>query len=232
MSTTCPTPFPANGQSAVTHEQAMQRMQAMAHQLPAKLSTDCESRIQVGIFFDGTNNMKQLAHFIGYALLSLCSLFALSGCDGNTPTWAVSYGAVNHTDKYIVAISINGEGGVLTAPMHGQGGGVCCVIVPQRWTPGLSVTVKWEEDGKLIRDEKGNIKYFDGAPKYIPGPVKTQTVPLPKYDKEGRFFVFFFPGDVVKVALTSSPEWDEWYAPTEEDLKHGNRVKRNYENAQ
>jgi len=60
MSTTCPAPFPANGQSAVTHEQAMQRMQAMAHQLPAKLSTDCESRIQVGIFFDGTNNNMKL----------------------------------------------------------------------------------------------------------------------------------------------------------------------------
>jgi hypothetical protein len=58
MSTTCPTHFPASGQRPVTHELAMQRMQALAHQLPAKLSTDCESRIQVGIFFDGTNNAR------------------------------------------------------------------------------------------------------------------------------------------------------------------------------
>ena len=156
-------------------------------------------------------------------------LLALSGCDLKPPTWAVSYGAVNHTDKYIVAIAINGEGGILTAPMHGQGGGVCCVVVPQQWRPGLTVKVQWEEDGKLIRDEKGDIMYFDGAPKYIPGPSKTQVVPLPKYEKSGDFYVFFFPGDVVKVALTSSPEWKEWDAPTEEDLKHDNRVKRNYD---
>ena len=210
MSTMCPAPFPAEGQRPLTHAQAMQRMQTLSHQLPAKLETDCESRIQRGVL--GAKRML--------GALCLGGLLALSGCDSKPPTWAVSYGAVNHTDKYIVAIAINGEGGILTAPMHGQGGGVCCVIVPQRWTPGLNVTVKWEEDGKLIRDEKGNIQYFDGAPKYIPGPVKTQTVPLPKYEKSGDLYVFFFPGDVVKVALTSSPEWKQWDAPTEEDLAY------------
>jgi len=157
--------------------------------------------------------------------LGLASLTALSACDSKPATWAVSYGAVNHSDKYIVAIAINGEGGVLTAPMHGQGGGVCCVIVPQRWKPGLTVTIKWEEEGDWKRDAKGDPIYEDGRKIYVPLPWKSQTVPLPKYDGEGSFFVFFFPGDVVKVALTSSPEWDEWYAPTEEDLKHDNRVR-------
>ncbi len=163
--------------------------------------------------------MKRIYQSLTRALL-LLTLVCLSACDSKPPTWAVSYGAVNHTDKYIVSIAINGEGGVLTAPMHGQGGGVCCVVVPQRWKPGLTATIQWEEDGKLIRDEKGEIFYFDGAPKYIPGPVKAQTVELPRYKKSGDFYVFFFPGDVIKVALTSSPEWKEWNAPTPQDLAY------------
>ncbi len=60
MSTTCPAPFPLNGQHPITHEQAMQRMKALSHQLPAKLSNNCETRLQVGIFFDGTNNNMKL----------------------------------------------------------------------------------------------------------------------------------------------------------------------------
>ena len=165
-----------------------------------------------------------------FLALGLGGLLAVSGCDSKPPTWAVSYGAVNHTDKYIVSYTINGEGGIDNVDKYTAGGaGVCCVIVPQRWTPGLSVTIKWEEEGDWKRDAKGNPVYEDGRKVYVPVPWKTQTVPLPKYDKSGDLYVFFFPGDVVKVALTSSPEWDEWYEATEEDLKHGNRVKRNYD---
>ena len=241
MSTTCPAPFPTDGQRPISHEAAMQRMQALSHQMPAKLEVSCESRIQVGISFDGTgNNMKldfedpppeKRKHTHGVKLfkqwaqrlflwLSLGGLLALSACEIKPPTWAVSYGAVNHSDKSIVAIAINGEGGILTAPMHGQGGGVCCVIVPQRWSSGLNVTVKWREAGTYKRDAQGNEVLESGVPVLIETPWKTQTVPLPKYEGEGRLFVFFFPGDVVKVALTSSPVWDEWYAPTEEDLAY------------
>jgi hypothetical protein len=168
-----------------------------------------------------------LRRWAACALLSL-GLVALSACDnGHETTWAVSYGAVNHTDKNIVSIVINDKGGILTSPAYGAGNaGVCCVIVPMHWKPGLTVTIKWEEEGDWKRDAKGNPIYEDERKVYVPLPWKTKTVPVPQYKEEGHFFVFFFPNDDVKVAMTSSPEWDEWYRATEEDLKHDNRVKR------
>jgi hypothetical protein len=209
MSTISPNAFPINGQRPVTNELAMQRMQALSHQLPSKLGT------------------HPLYRWAACALLSL-GLVALSACDNShETTWAVSYGAVNHTDKNIVSIVINDKGGILTSPAYGAGNaGVCCVIVPVRWKPGLTVTINWQEDSKPKLDAQGNEMLESGVPVLIASPWKTKTVPVPQYKEEGDFFVFFFPNDDVKVAMTSSPEWDEWYRATEEDLKHDNRVKR------
>lgn len=150
----------------------------------------------------------------------------LGACNFKPKTFAVSYGAVNHTDVTVVAIIINGEGGVLSAMKHGEGGGVCCVVVPEKWTPGLSVTIKWREDGHYLEDENGNEVKRDGVPVLIEAPWKSRTVPVPRYEGEGDFFVFFFPGDDVRVALTSSPEFHEWHAETPEDKVYSDEYIR------
>jgi Protein of unknown function (DUF3304) len=135
----------------------------------------------------------------------------------------VPYGAVNHTDVSIVSIIINGEGTVLAPPMHGQAGGACCAVVPRNWTPGLTATIKWQEDSTLLLDKNGQEVKRDGVPVLIEGAWKTRTVPIPRYEGEGRFFVFFFPGDDVRVAMTSSPEWHVWYESSTEDKAEQDR---------
>ena len=162
---------------------------------------------------------------------TLCMTLALSAmlsaCQPEETTLAVPYGAVNHTDVGIASIVINGRGGVLIAPKHGQGGGVCCVIVPRQWHPGLTVTIEWQENGHWLRDSKGQfVLDADGDKQFVEGPWKSRTVPIPRYGgrKEvGDFYVFFFPGDDVRAALTSSPEWKEWYASSPEDIAEQDR---------
>jgi hypothetical protein len=146
---------------------------------------------------------------------ALCAL--LLACQAQETTRAVPYGAVNHTDVHIVTIVVNGTGTVLAPPKHGQAGGACCVVVPRQWTPGLTATVQWEEDGDWLLDSNGKTVLRDGIKVYVPAPWKTRTVPIPRYDGDGDFYVFFFPGDDVRVAMTSSPEWQEWEKNSPED---------------
>ena len=160
------------------------------------------------------------------ALLLACTAW-LAGCNPQDDTLAVPYGAVNHTDVGIASIVINGKGGAENSgPYEAGNAGMCCVIVPRRWHPGLTVTITWRENGKFLKDAKGHEVLDDGVPVLIEAPWKTRTVPLPKYTGEGRFFVFFFPGDDVRAAMTNSPEWKAWWEPTEADLKFGNRIKK------
>ena len=135
-------------------------------------------------------------------VFALALSLLLSGCL-KEKTMGISYGAVNHTDKHIVSIIINGEGGILNSRARNAGGAsVCCVVLPAKWRPGLMATIKWQEDGDWLRDEKGNVVLKDGRKTYVPLPYKTQTVEVPEYKEEGYFYVFFFPNDVVKVAVT------------------------------
>jgi hypothetical protein len=158
--------------------------------------------------------------------LILAPLLALllAACQPSQTTRAVPYGAVNHTDIGIAAIIINGEGGVLNSTPHGDGNaGVCCVVVPRNWTPGLTATIKWRENGTFLLDKNGQEVKRDGVPVLIEGAWKTRTVPIPRYDGDGDFYVFFFPGDDVRVAMTSSPEFIEWDKDTPEDKSYKNK---------
>ncbi|MCB5206625.1 DUF3304 domain-containing protein [Methylovorus mays] len=158
-------------------------------------------------------------------VMALClggGTFAIMHIHIEEPTWEVSYGAVNHTDKSIVSIIINGEGGILHVTPHTVGTpGICCVIVPQRWRPGLTATIKWREAGHWATDAAGKVIYEDsGLPLLIEAPWKTRTVPIPQYISEGAFYVFFYPNDEVRVALTSTSEYLEWEEETPEDAAY------------
>lgn len=134
-------------------------------------------------------------------MLACLLVIALSACSGDEKI-GVSYHAYNHTDEHIVSIVINGKGGVLDASAHGEGGGVCCVVLPKRWRPGLMATVKWQLDGDWLKDGQGKEIIRDGKKVLVPGPWKEQTVEVPKYGEEmGMFFIHFFPGDEVKVLI-------------------------------
>ena len=139
-----------------------------------------------------------LRHLIPLLLLA----FSLAACSGDDTT-AVSYAAYNHTDKSIVSIIVNGEGGILNAPAHDGGGEVCCVVIPNKWRPGLTATITWQEAGVFKRDAQGNIMTNDGVPIVIESPWKERTVEIPPYDEHhGQFFIHFLAGDKVKVAVS------------------------------
>ena len=130
---------------------------------------------------------------------------SICGCNGSKKD-TVSYYLINHTDMWVSALSVNGEGGILNAePMGGGGKEMCCVVLPHVWRPGLMVTIKWEEDGGWAKDASGTFIMQDGyykARRDLPTVYKTKTVEVPEYkgqDADGQFFINIFPNDVVKV---------------------------------
>jgi len=134
--------------------------------------------------------------------LAITSSLLLAAC-GEEKTTGVSYGGVNHTDKNIVSVVVNGEGGVLDVIAHGGGGAeMCCVLISNKWRPGLKVTIKWQENGDWLLDEKGKEVLRDGRRIYVPAPWKERTVDIPEYKAIGMFFIHFFPNDEIKVAVS------------------------------
>ncbi len=135
---------------------------------------------------------------------------------------SISYLGVNHTDKAIVSVIVNGEGGILNVPARGGGGGqICCVTLPRKWRPGLKATIKWENDGDWLRDKDGKEVWRDGKRVYVPVPYKERTVEIPEYTEKdlGHFDIHFMPNDEVLVKVSfvypTHPEYVPAY-PAEE----------------
>ena len=136
------------------------------------------------------------------SIILLAFSILLAACGDETV--AVSYGGANHTDKSIVSVIVNGEGGILDIRAHTVGGtGMCCVVIPKRWRPGLKVTIKWQEDGDWLLDEKGKEVIRNGKKVYVPAPWKERTVDIPEYKAMGEFYIVFFPNDEVKGAVSN-----------------------------
>lgn len=139
-------------------------------------------------------------------LLLLILLVPLAACFEEEKV-GVSYSAINHTDKGIISIIINGEGGILDAPALGEGGGVCCVVLPKKWRPGLRAKIEWRNDGTYKLDSHGKIVTNDGVPVLIEAPWNERTIELPQYDDHvGEFQLHFYSnGDVKSVVSNFFP---------------------------
>lgn len=135
-------------------------------------------------------------------LLGLC--FSLTACLEEEKV-SLSYLGVNHTDKSIVSVAVNGEGGVLNVPKFGGGGGtVCCVSLPRKWHPGLTVKVDWQEDGHWQLDKNGNPVLRDGVKVLVEEPWQSQTVEVPEYSEHdlSHLDIHFLPGGKVQVKVS------------------------------
>lgn len=53
--------------------------------------------------------------------------------------------AYNFTDTAVVDIYVNNKWGGEAGARRGAGGGICCVLIPEKWRPGLVVNVKWKK---------------------------------------------------------------------------------------
>lgn len=111
-------------------------------------------------------------------------IFAMLGGCLEAEKEPLSYTAINRTDKDIVAISVNGEGGVLHASAQNGGGAtICCVLLPKKWQPGLTAKIAWQEGGVFKRDERGNVVKERGVPIVIESPWKEKIVEIPRYSE-------------------------------------------------
>jgi len=73
-------------------------------------------------------------------------LLSMAGCSlGKSEYLGGNLEAVNHTSAAINRFSVNGYGGGNASP-NGYGGGMCCVLLPRVWRPGLVMKVEWETD--------------------------------------------------------------------------------------
>lgn len=128
----------------------------------------------------------------------------------------MSYIGVNHTETYIATLYINGQGGVMNVFPMGGGGVVCCVTLPRRWKPGLTVKITWQEGGHWLRDAQGRIVVRDGSQVFIEGPWKERTVEVQPYtekDLGAGLHIHFLPGDQVLVKVSSVYPEHESYQP-------------------
>ncbi|MGQ7816331.1 DUF3304 domain-containing protein [Metapseudomonas furukawaii] len=128
---------------------------------------------------------------------------SLAGCSlGESEYLGGNLNGVNHTSAAINYFKVNGYGGPNISP-HGYGGGMCCVMLPREWRPGLMMKVEWETDPdpyakspplgtdefrKFMVKHKANYEHH------------TAIVPLPPYEQGlCALEVHFLPCHQVKV---------------------------------
>ncbi|WFL68513.1 DUF3304 domain-containing protein [Pantoea sp. X85] len=132
---------------------------------------------------------------------ALCSLLILAGCDqsGANEYSGGNLGAINHVaGQSINWFSVDGY------RVPGTGGGYCCVMIPDKWRPGLVVHIEWEIDPnphEKIPMRKEGAGYDQNA--YALHKAKyrqySADVPIPEYDESAGITVHFLPCQQVKV---------------------------------
>lgn len=161
-------------------------------------------------------------------LVTVCSasillLIALAGCARKDEVF-VNYQVINHTDAWVVEVTINQTGGILVAEGRGASGRACCVSVPRRWSQDLSITVGWRDDSVVARDDQGKPLLIDGRPVSRSGTQYTRTVAIEPYPEKdfGALYLHILPDRsvVAKVSLLTPAHPDyRPKNPTQVDFK-------------
>ncbi|QAU23564.1 DUF3304 domain-containing protein [Dyella sp. M7H15-1] len=123
-------------------------------------------------------NFKKLGLGFMLALLSMM----LSSCYASNDKMGLDVVGYNHTDRDIGWFTVgNGGGGILRK--HKQGGSACCISIPRKYNPGMTVTVRW---GGVERE------------------TQERAVQVPPYTPEdgGHFAIHFLRNGDIKVFVT------------------------------
>jgi len=136
----------------------------------------------------------------------LLVLFVVSGCSQATATNSESSAAnisgINHVAGQTVnSYSINGYGGTLT-------GNSCCIMIPDKWRPGLKAHIKWEVDPQTTQSFPGyqNREKFNAWKKALEGSFQQYSadIDIPKYSQACGLTIHFLPCNQVKVTTSCS----------------------------
>jgi hypothetical protein len=115
-------------------------------------------------------------------------------------TMGLKLNALNFTDVPIGDFYVNGTWGGAIPGRRGSWGHtiICCVALPNKWHPGLTVTVQWQDDNLYKKD---------------PNAMASREVPVEPYEyfSDGFLWVLFFPNDKIKVyASPWMPGWPDF----------------------
>ncbi|UAN18656.1 MULTISPECIES: DUF3304 domain-containing protein [Enterobacter] len=143
-----------------------------------------------------------------YSFLLL--MLIVSGCSraGDESYTSGDIGGINHTSAVINYVKVNGYGGPNISPF-GDGGGYCCVQLPEKWKPGLKAHIEWEVDPHTAPLPPGyqDWEKYQAWEKILKSSFQTHstTVDIPQYGKERcGLTVHFLPCNQVKVTTVCS----------------------------
>ena len=85
-----------------------------------------------------------------HGMLSVFLFLFISGCSqtGGNGYTAGDVRGYNHTSQGINRFTVNGYGG-------GVRGNTCCILLPDKWSPGFKAHVEWEVDPKTASQFPG-----------------------------------------------------------------------------
>ncbi|MEA9993721.1 DUF3304 domain-containing protein [Pseudomonas sp. 10B1] len=151
--------------------------------------------------------VRRVPVFLGAAVLAG---IALQACSKAPPDrLGAPIEGYNHTSAAINHFDVNGNGGPNIGPFGGGGSQMCCVSMPRKWHPGLTVVVEWEKDPNV------------GASRYWPEPRYSDAwfragrehqskytrhravVEVAPYEELGVIDVHFLPCDQIAVAAVA-----------------------------
>ena len=138
-------------------------------------------------YFTNKFNIKSTHPLHRWLILTV--LMALSACSEKMVPAAIE--GYNHMPYWAIAgFSVNGGSGFNLDPGGGGGSQTCCVLLPERWHPGLKAKIAWRYDTD------------QGGP--TPPPPQSAEVEIPEYRSEdiSHLDVHFFPNHKVKVVVT------------------------------
>ena len=136
---------------------------------------------------------------LGFAFLALQACNKVDDAEKKPEGTPVSISGYNYTIEGIQEFYVNGAWGGNLGIGDGGGSIVCCVMLPDKWTPGLSATVAWRRS-----DCQGNGPGNARCPFGTQGEgwhektLKT-IVPIEPYDRPNAVQVIFLPNDEVKI---------------------------------
>ncbi len=144
-------------------------------------------------------------------ILSLAGCSAASGLGSNKKgprTGGIN--GFNHTLNEIARFSINGSGGSI-------GGTVCCIMLPNQWSPNLKANIKWKS---LDVSKLSPMPKFNQVEAYNRWEAELEkystyheiSVPIPQYgEKTCGIDVHFLPCNQVKVTTSCKSYFDPEY---------------------
>lgn len=143
---------------------------------------------------------------VGAVLMAVALTAACSGAPVTSPKRNFSSAALvgaHHmsSDFNIMEFFVDDHSG-FNVGREGEGGRVCCVMLPWEWRPDLTVEVRWivgDWSKEVLSEfEKGNYSSIATEGIYI------AKVPVEPYEESGSLYVHFFAGGKVRVVTSDA----------------------------